>query len=46
MASLKLDPNDVEANFNIASLYMQVEDSPKALKFYKKCIKKDDTPSD
>ena len=45
-ASLKLDPNDVEANFNIASLYLQVQDTQKALKHYRKCVKKDETPAD
>ena len=43
---MKLDANDVEANFNIASLYLQVSDTQKALKYYRKCVKKDETPAD
>ena len=43
-ACLKLDTYDVEANFNMASLYYQNRDELKALKHYKKCVKKDETP--
>jgi tetratricopeptide (TPR) repeat protein len=39
-----MDPNDVEANFNLASLYYQTNDEEKALKHYKKCVKKDEAP--
>ena len=38
---LKLDPYDVEANFNIASLFLQRNDIDTALKHYKLSIKKD-----
>ena len=41
-AAIKLDAYDIEANFNIAGIYMLKGDENNALKHFKKSIKKDE----
>ena len=39
--ALTFDPFDIEANFNLASVFMQVKDYEHALTHYKNCVRKD-----
>ena len=40
--ALVLDQDDVEANFNLAGLYLQRKEQELALKYYQNSIKKDE----
>ena len=40
--ALTYDQDDVEANFNLAGLYLQRNELDQALKFFKNCIRKDE----
>lgn len=39
--ALTFDPFDIEANFNLASVYMQCKNYEHALTHYKNCVRKD-----
>ena len=39
--ALKLDHEDVEANFNLAGIYLQRKDLDSALRHYQACVRKD-----
>lgn len=39
--ALSFDPYDIEANFNLGSIFMQVKDYESALTHYRYCVRKD-----
>lgn len=44
LSSLELDPDDVEANFNLAGLYTLRKELDQALSHFKACVRKDQNP--